>query len=365
MGFKPVLVIDSDRHACETIRANAIPPRRYTDGWLVECADVRSLDYTDIGAIDLLSAGAPCQPFSPGGLHLGSDDHRNMFDEVIRAVDVVRPKAFVLENVRGLLFERNKPYFDFLTAQLRFPSWNPRRFRSRDNFVAKASKQPLDLHEYRVSWQLMNAADFGAPQHRVRLVIVGMRSDSPEWQWPTGRFSREALVRALHQDRYWDHHRVSVRKRNEVRRTLPPRPRHVEGTSRWRTVRDLQRTIGEPLRGSSPADPWHVVVPGARLYAKHTGSRLDWPSKTVKAGVHGTPGGEHVVVDGRGVHRYFTVRECAALQGLPRDYALPEWRSVAMRQIGNAVPVPLAQALGDGLASVLGGSNGTSRASKR
>jgi len=95
-------------------------------------------------------------------------------------------------------------------------------------------------------------------------------------------------------------------------------------------------------------------VPDARLYPKHTGSKLDWPAKTVKAGVHGCPGGEHIVVFDDGSHRYFTVRECGLLQGFPRKYAFPVLRTPAMRQIGNAVPVPVAAAVGAQLVKVLG-----------
>jgi DNA (cytosine-5)-methyltransferase 1 len=116
----------------------------------------------------------------------------------------------------------------------------------------------------------------------------------------------------------------------------------------------LTTTLGLPAEpGDKLADPAHVVVPGARLYPKHTGSRLDWVAKTVKAGVHGTPGGEHIVLLDDGSHRYLTVRECALLQGFAVDYALPEKRTPAMRQLGNAVPVAVAEALGKQLDTIL------------
>jgi len=104
-------------------------------------------------------------------------------------------------------------------------------------------------------------------------------------------------------------------------------------------------------------DPLHTYVGGARLYAKHTGSALDWPAKTVKAGVNGSPGGEHIVIQDSGYFRYLTVRECARLQGFPNRYELPNLRGKAMRQLGNAVPVPLAEAMGRRLAEVLGGQD--------
>lgn len=110
--------------------------------------------------------------------------------------------------------------------------------------------------------------------------------------------------------------------------------------------------LGAPLLGGEDGDPSHRFIPGARLYKKHAGSRLDWPAKTVKAGVHGCPGGEHIVLLDDGSHRYLTLRECAALQGFPDDYALDEVRTPAMRQLGNAVPVALAEAIGRSLVAV-------------
>ncbi len=118
------------------------------------------------------------------------------------------------------------------------------------------------------------------------------------------------------------------------------------------------RQLGTPARSIRvTSDPAHVYVGGARLYDKHTGSRLDWPAKTVKAGVNGSPGGEHIVVHDSGYFRYLTVRECAQLQGFPRRYELPGLRGKAMRQLGNAVPVPLAEAMGSKIAEVLNDEN--------
>jgi len=90
----------------------------------------------------------------------------------------------------------------------------------------------------------------------------------------------------------------------------------------------------------------HVGIPGARLYKGHSGNPLDWQAKTIKAGVHGVPGGEHVVLLDDGTHRYLTVRECARVQTFPDDWHFKGPRSEASRQIGNAVPVRLAKIMG-------------------
>jgi DNA (cytosine-5)-methyltransferase 1 len=97
----------------------------------------------------------------------------------------------------------------------------------------------------------------------------------------------------------------------------------------------------------------HVAIPGARLYKGHTGNALDWPAKTIKAGVHGVPGGEHIVLLDGGGQRYLTVRECARVQTFPDSWTFSGPRSEASRQIGNAVPPMLAHVVGLRIAETL------------
>ena len=357
-GFRSRLLVDFDPNSCATLRANSL--RLGAAASDVQCADVRQLDYSGYEGVDLLSAGAPCQPFSQGGRLRGEDDDRNMFPEAIRAIRDIRPRAFLLENVRGLLFPRVRPYFEFLLAELRTPSESLCTGDDWETQKASLEAIPDESREYDVHWKLFNAADFGLGQTRPRLVIVGIRRGEGSWTWPEPIYGRKALLRELHSDRYWDAHEVSQHVRRRVRRRLPPCPDPIGygHGRRWRTLRDVLRQVGSPARSARKTrDPAHVYVGGARLYAKHTGSHLDWPAKTVKAGVNGSPGGEHIVVRDSGYFRYLTVRECARLQGFPKRYELPELRGRAMRQLGNAVPVPLAQAMGSRIAEVLCGSD--------
>ena len=97
----------------------------------------------------------------------------------------------------------------------------------------------------------------------------------------------------------------------------------------------------------------HWTVLGARAYVGHAGSKLDWPSKTIKAGVHGVPGGENILVDDNGFVRYFTLRETARLQTFPDKHHFEGARLHATRQIGNAVPCDLAEAVGAPLFKLL------------
>src|SRR5439155_16369626 len=94
------------------------------EGWAdrLHAGDVAVVDFARFESLDLVAGGAPCQPFSIGGKHLGQDDPRDMIPQFVRAVRQARPRAFLLENVRGLLRDSFLPYFEYVLAQLEFPS---------------------------------------------------------------------------------------------------------------------------------------------------------------------------------------------------------------------------------------------------
>ena len=315
-----------------------------------------------------MAAGAPCQPFSLGGIHRGDEDNRNLFPEVFRAVREARPRAVLVENVRGLMRTTFRPYFDYILDQLRYPHLAPRQrdtWREHKHRLEKhaSARSKGDASErYLVDTRLVNAADYGVPQARHRVFIVAVRVDlGVEWTWPEETHSYDALLWAKHTGTYWQDHRVKRVPSNDpdapkiTKARLLQWGRHgIPTTLRWRTVRDALGGLPEPADGRESAAVFnHVGIPGARLYHGHTGNPLDRPAKTVKAGVHGVPGGEHVLVRPDGTHRYFTVRECARLQGFPDSYRFEGPRTEAMRQIGNAVPVPLARVMADRLSAVL------------
>lgn len=310
-------------------------------------ADVRGIDYAAYGpTVDLIAGGVPCQPFSLGGKHKGHEDDRDMFPEFARAVAALQPKAFVVENVKGLLRRNFADYFEYVTLRLSHPlvtvrkgdTWREHR-AELERVHTSGRKTGLD---YNVVFQLLNAADFGVPQKRERVFIVGFRSDlGVEWSFPAAAHSREALARDQQPGgTYWDRHKVSKRLRpaGDAQTGL------FDGvTEPWRTVRDAIADLPRLRPGeTSPADPDHFLNPGARSYKGHTGSPLDEPAKTLKAGDHGVPGGENMLLLPDGTVRYFSVREAARIQTFPDDYRFAGSWTERMRQLGNAVPVKLA-----------------------
>ena len=136
-----------------------------------------------------------------------------------------------------------------------------------------------------------------------------------------------------------------MRRQNEPMEHLP-----------WQTVRDALIGLPDPERGQGPHLN-HRYQAGARAYPGHTGSPLDLPAKTLKAGDHGVPGGENMMVKPDGSVRYFTARESARLQTFPDGYELHGAWSEIMRQLGNAVPVRLAQIVASSVAETLAISN--------
>jgi DNA (cytosine-5)-methyltransferase 1 len=362
-GFKPMEIVEWDKWCCDTINENrerrVAPVRHWPEP---HHGDVRLKSFTHLeGKIDLVSGGPPCQPFSLGGKHRAHADERDMWSEAVRVVRETRPRAFIFENVKGLTRSSFRAYFSYIELQLQHPGLEQRENESWVDHLARleqhqTSKKEIEP-EYGLVWRVLNAADFGVPQRRERVVFVGFRSDlGIEWNFPDKSHSFEALLwdqcRTLG---YWNEHHVPFAQitndvRAEVRAAAILEP---PSTKRWRTVRDAIRGLPDPTLPSEKKILNHRYQPGARAYPGHTGSRLDEPAKTLKAGVHGVPGGENMLLRPDGSVRYFTVRESARLQTFPDDYELHGSWTEAMRQLGNAVPVDLAQVIAKDVASHL------------
>jgi DNA (cytosine-5)-methyltransferase 1 len=151
---------------------------------------------------------------------------------------------------------------------------------------------------------------------------------------------------------YWERHRIPSKKRPEVPPGIKKKLDYGwfgPSTNPWKTVRDALLDLPEPSEFDSRRYFNHRLVPGARSYAGHTGSPLDEPAKTLKAGDHGVPGGENMLAREDGQVRYFTVRESARLQTFPDNYCFHGSWTESMRQLGNAVPVALSEVVALGI----------------
>jgi DNA (cytosine-5)-methyltransferase 1 len=367
-GWQHHALIERDEHACSTIHLNESLGHPLTKGWRLFAGDVRDIAYSSVAKdIELVAGGPPCQPFSLGGKHRACSDQRDMFPEAVRAVRELRPKCFLFENVKGLLRQSFATYFNYVILQLTYPLVVRNTDENWELHLSRLEKMHTGGKEcdlsYRVVYRLLNAADYGVPQNRHRVFIVGFRSDlGKEWSFPKPTHSMERLLWAQWvEGSYWDEHKIPKKARPSISPRLRPRIEKIASDfglfeppgERCRTVRDALVGLPDP-RERRHAFPNHEFRDGARPYPGHTGSPLDEPAKALKAGDHGVPGGENMIAMSDGTCRYFTVRESARVQTFPDDYLFSGSWTEAMRQVGNAVPVKLAAAVGQSVMTQLG-----------
>lgn len=364
-GFRHAAIIEWDHDACETFRHNQRLLAHDANEWPLFEGDARAFNFGNVGGdVIVVSGGPPCQPFSMGGKARGALDERDMFPQAVRAVRELQPKAFIFENVKGLLRQSFASYFEYIHLQLSHPNLTRRKDESWERHCARLERHQTSNTEratYNVVFKLLNAADYGVPQRRERVFLVGFRSDlGIEWSFPEASHSEDALLRDQWvTGDYWGLHGVAKRKLPTLSPQLEGRVARLregdffDSAAPWRTVRDAICDLPDPEKNPLNGVPNHVFNPGARSYPGHTGSPLDEPAKTLKAGDHGVPGGENMLARPDGSVRYFTVREAARLQTFPDDYRFRGSWTESMRQLGNAVPVRLAEVVANSVAETL------------
>lgn len=341
-GVNHLAFVEWNEDACKTLREN-FDPKKVFEG------DVRVFRFEDYDGVDIIAGGPPCQPFSLGGKARGNEDNRDMFPSAIAAIRTLRPKAFVFENVKGLLRKSFAEYFKYILLQLKYPdillesdSWK----ENLDKLLCESGKGGRES-SYDVTYHLVNAADYGVPQMRERVIIVGFRRDlGAKWDFPCPTHSGDALSWSKFvTGEYWTKHNVdnpwsSDTARKKESALLGKYGMFPPVKKPWLTVRDALAGLGEPGNCGD-----HILRGGAKEYPGHTGSSIDEPSKTIKAGAHGVPGGENMLRYTDGHLRYFSVAEAKRIQTFPDDYKVTGAWSEAMRQLGNAVPVRLAETI--------------------
>jgi len=354
-GFHHELMVEWNGDAVETVLHNRRRRIKHVREWPLEKADVREVAWHRFAGLDLVAGGPPCQPFSIGGNHKGPGDARDMWPEVIRSVREIRPRGFLFENVRGLARPAFADYLRWIIAHLHHPELTRQNREDHACHTRRLESSRLPA-AYRVIVAQVNAADYGAAQKRHRVIVAGIRADLADTlAAPIPTHSRERLLwDQWVSGEYWRRHGLvqptdalipgtdasAVRALRASRMAPKGKP--------WVTTRDALAGLGEPNgRGN------HIFQDGACVYPGHTGSPLDQPTKALKAGDHGVPGGENMMVRDDGTVRYFTTREAARLQGLPDTYQFPRSWTESMRQLGNAVPVQLSEAMGRWMATML------------
>lgn len=278
-GFDHEALVEIEPPACATLRLNR-------PNWKVFETDLRTFDGRPFKGIDLLAGGVPCPPFSKAGKQLGADDERDLFPEALRLVDECRPRAVMLENVRGLL----DAVFD--------------------DYRNKVEKQLKKLG-YQPGWRLLNASDFGVSQLRPRVVFVGIRKEfANSFSWPEHLGKAAPTVGELLHD---------LMSADGWR-----------GADRWK---ERANSIAPTLVGGSK---------------KHGGPDLG-PTRAKKAwatlGVDG-----HGLWDAAPPRNFvgmprLTTRMAARIQGFPDAWAFSGKKTAAYRQVGNAFPPPVACAV--------------------
>ena len=360
-GFKHAALVENNKHAYASLCENFDPEK-------VFFGDVRDFDLEILTNIDLVAGGPPCQPFSLGGKHQADRDKRDMFPAAIRAIERLKPKAFIFENVKGLLRKTFADYFEYILLRLTYPSFNAEvnlDWQEHLGELRSVNKLSYSGIKYNVQFKSIDAANYGVPQKRERVIIVGVRSDLEcNWLFPPETHSADRLFWDMYvTGEYWERNKVSESERPLINRSIEAKILKLTkkygklkpALMPWQTVRDTLSNLPDPQSNHGIKD--HVFHDGARIYPGHTGSILDAPAKTIKAGDHGVPGGENMIRFPDGTVRYLTVLEAKRIQTFPDDFIINGGWGEAMRQIGNAVPVLLAETMGHELVKILSSHN--------
>ncbi|MFF8290348.1 DNA cytosine methyltransferase [Streptomyces sp. NPDC016309] len=331
-GFRHLALVEIDAHAAATLELNVLEEKRWGKTAAEEC-DVLHMDVKDFdpvehltkfnsrmkrpieeGDLDLLAGGVPCPPFSVAGKQLGRDDERDLFPTMLELADALKPRAVMIENVAGLVKPRDK-FFGY----------------------REEIKQELRDSGYVIcGWRLLEAADYGVPQLRPRAILVAIKKEHYRgFTWPAPNGRRRSVAEALEE----------TMKR-----------RFVEaGRADW-----FERWWEEALKGGVAP----TLVGGSK---KHGGADLG-PTRAKRAwaalGVNGmgVANDEHEVDlardlgnPGDGKWPMLTVEQAAIIQGFPdsQNWKFSGRKTARYRQVGNAFPPPVAEAVGRAIAEAL------------
>ncbi|WP_327724129.1 DNA (cytosine-5-)-methyltransferase [Streptomyces europaeiscabiei] len=349
-GFRHLALVEIDKYAAATLRENIEVHPKWDwerDNCDVLCKDVLEFDpERDLeksaglyrrGEVDLLAGGVPCPPFSHAGKQLGEDDERDLFPRILELAELIRPRAVMIENVRGLMDAKFDDYRSRIQARLE-------------------EMEPADdgLPGYEVvGWEVYEAEKFGVPQLRPRSILVAFRKDvlkDLKYEAPAPSAERVTVFDAL---------------KETMEERIKPFEGGPQAAQAQRVFDDWKKDAGK--------DVAPTLVGGSK---KHGGADLG-PSRAKKAwralgvsgmGVANPPvNGEPTGTEDRDLFRaggpMLTVRQAAIIQGFPTEWDFTGGKTAQYRQVGNAFPPPVAQAIGESIIEVLEADRkrGTSR----
>ncbi|MGV4986628.1 DNA cytosine methyltransferase [Streptomyces sp. NRAIS4] len=357
-GFRHLALVEIDQHAVGTLELNINDHEVWA--WEREHCDILSADVKEFdphshltkGAdllrqrdLDLLAGGVPCPPFSHAGKQLGKDDERDLFPRMLELVDALKPRAVMIENVRGIMDPKFSDYRDWIKARLQSG-----KYRGDDGQLA----YDRGLGYTVVEWDVLEASDFGVPQLRPRAILVAFRNDvikDLKYEWPT----------ATHEDPV----SVADSLESSMRERFAP---YFEGVHAEEARKCFDRWLSKARKrdaelkgkggGIAP-----TLVGGSK---KHGGADLG-PSRAKAAwkqlGISGMGVANDIdtcakkETEGRDLFGddgpMLTVRQAAIIQGFPPEWDFSGGKTAQYRQVGNAFPPPVAKAVGKSIIDVL------------
>ncbi|MFM5112144.1 DNA cytosine methyltransferase [Aeromonas caviae] len=311
-GFQHNVLVEIDPYACETLRKNNLALDLgwgdIIEGDLRDFAENHAIKYS--GKIDLVAGGVPCPPFSKAGKQLGHEDERDLFPTALKIIGLVNPIAVMLENVAGIL---DSKFFSY-----------------RENLIFTLSSLG-----YKAEWRLLQASDFGVPQLRPRVILVAIKSEHFHlFKWPksleTPPLSVGDAIYDIMASKGWDGAEHWRRQANSIAPTL------VGGSKKH----------GGPDLGPSRAKrQWQALC--------INGHRVGHDDEIPEKGFKGVISRDGTIRDGFENMPLLTVRMAARIQGFPDYWTFSGSKTHAYRQVGNAFPPPVAQAVGECIREVI------------
>lgn len=272
-----------------------------------EFGDVTKVDWTPyVGKVDIIHGGPPCQPFSIAGSQKGENDERNMWGEFNRAVNSIKPKAFVAENVPGIL----SPKFA--------------------DFVTKFIYEPLK--DYHITLFEMNASDYGVPQARRRVFFVGFRKQ--------GNLKSFQIPTPTHSNSRFEKNKSDLLSLTQIKETMGVR--EALGLNNI-GVDNLAPTIRSGFTGKRNT----TSILNSSAGQKHWGDMMIWPNgvQANRESASKFPAKEN--------HFRLSVQDVALIQGFPDEWIFSGAVYQVLGQIGNSVSPPVAYQVAKNLAEAI------------